>query len=86
MNYNEPPNTLGMRAARLFMELQDDLHFLTSEAGVRLSELRTELEAKLGFRGRTGASLDTAVAKTERGGMPRARPAPCIATGYMLAA
>lgn len=42
-----------------------DLHFLTSEAGVRLSELRTELEAKLGFRDRTGAGIDAAVANKE---------------------
>jgi len=42
-----------------------DLHFLISQADVRLSVLRTELEAKLAFRGRSGEGLDTAVANKE---------------------
>jgi hypothetical protein len=42
-----------------------DLHFLISEAGVELPELRTELEAKLAFRGRTSDGLDAAVANKE---------------------
>lgn len=42
-----------------------DLHFLISEANIRLAELRTEVEAKLGFRGRTSEGLDAAVANKE---------------------
>jgi len=42
-----------------------DLHFLISEAGVDLLELRTELEAKLAFRGRASEGLDAAVANKE---------------------
>lgn len=42
-----------------------DLHFLISEAGIRLAELRTEIEAKLGFRGRTGKGVEAMVANKE---------------------